>query len=152
MNERLRPGMPNSVPWSIMAAWAGGMMDPPKMAMIRPAAPDLASSPSPSKQYRKWFGNMSNDMQAKPLPDNTCRKCFGIRLHRRSGLLRLRRRSSVTCLVKNGFHQEGADESADAEDGHSGDVVLLREHFGILLLHTHMGEDAGSVLDNKRST
>lgn len=36
-------------PASMMAAWTGGMTDPPRIAMIRPAAPILASSPTSSR-------------------------------------------------------------------------------------------------------
>ena len=36
-------------PPSMMAAWTGGITEPPRIAMIRPAAPILASSPTSSR-------------------------------------------------------------------------------------------------------
>ena len=48
-NDRLTAGMPHNTCWSMMDACSGGKMEPPKMAIIKPAAPNFASSPKPFK-------------------------------------------------------------------------------------------------------
>ena len=47
MNDTLTAGMEAISFMSIILACKGGSMEPPKMAIIRPAAPNLASSPIP---------------------------------------------------------------------------------------------------------
>ena len=47
MNDTLVDGIPNTVCMSMMDACKGGRILPPKIAMIKPAAPNLASSPRP---------------------------------------------------------------------------------------------------------
>lgn len=49
MNEMFTAGKLAISFKSIMLACNGGSIEPPKMAMIRPAAPNLASSPKPFK-------------------------------------------------------------------------------------------------------
>jgi hypothetical protein len=47
MKEIFSAGMEKMVLCSIIKLCRGGITDPPKMAIIKPAAPNLASSPSP---------------------------------------------------------------------------------------------------------
>ena len=52
------------VPKSMIEACNGGNIDPPRMAMISPAAPNLASSPIPFNAIPYIVGNIS-DMHAE---------------------------------------------------------------------------------------
>ena len=49
INDTLTAGRQPTVCRSMMLACTGGKMDPPRIAIIRPAAPNFASSPSPFK-------------------------------------------------------------------------------------------------------
>ena len=49
INERFTAGIFQRVCISIMLACNGGSTEPPRIAIIKPAAPNLASSPKPVK-------------------------------------------------------------------------------------------------------
>ena len=53
-------GMPNNVLQSIMEACNGGNIEPPNIAIIRPAAPNFASSPIPFRAIPYIVGNISD--------------------------------------------------------------------------------------------
>ena len=59
-NDTLTAGMPNNVLQSIMEACNGGNIEPPNIAIIRPAAPNFASSPIPFRAIPYIVGNISD--------------------------------------------------------------------------------------------
>ena len=49
LDDKFTAGIPNNVCWSIIQACNGGNTEPPRIAIIKPAAPNLASSPKPRR-------------------------------------------------------------------------------------------------------
>ena len=78
MNETLTAGIEPISFISMILACNGGSTEPPRIAIIRPAAPNLASSPIPFRAIPYIVGNIS-DMHAETAtrqysPKIFCRK------------------------------------------------------------------------------
>ena len=60
MNDKFVGLIPRAPLESIIIAWRGGSTEPPSIAMMRPAAPIFASSPTPSRARPYIVGNISD--------------------------------------------------------------------------------------------
>ena len=59
-NDTFTAGRPAISPLSIIIACRGGSTEPPSIAIIRPAAPNFASSPNPLRAIPYMVGNISD--------------------------------------------------------------------------------------------
>lgn len=60
INEMFTAGKPKMFPLSIIIACIGGNTEPPSIAMISPAAPNLVSSPNSFSATPYMVGNISD--------------------------------------------------------------------------------------------
>ena len=133
-----------------MAACTGGNTEPPKIAIIKPAAPNLASSPNLQgytvnrREHERHTSR--NAYQAIHAP-HILQEITPMAQHPGHDGQRTQQDPRIEVT-----QEERTNETARTENGHRYDIILLRQDLGSLFFHSRLHKQARTILDDKSPT